>query len=212
MKKTKIQKIEDLAGLLPKQSYSLSGLPMEPINLVVIGNRRFLYKHFKTHGWFRADKLGALSLTKALVTGALSLSYHEGPISGSYINKKRFAIGFEHPTKSDTFRRRHHLRLWRTPYKLMGRRVWAGTLSFDRSAGLSKTYLPTHHISPSLSWEEDFLAKSLGVSRPKHLKLSPAYKGKLNTGDDYEYDGRALVLDLSGLAGLAGSGHGGGKS
>src|SRR3990167_10515221 len=114
---------------------------MEPINLIVIGNRRFLYRHFKKHGWFRADKLGAVSLSKAIFAGALNLSYHEGPISGSYIKDKHFNLGFEHPTNSDTFRRRHHLRLWKTPYKIRGRRVWAGTLSYDRSAGLSGSHL-----------------------------------------------------------------------
>lgn len=196
MRKTKIHKIEDLTDRLPKQSYSLGGLPMEPINLIVIGNRRFIYKHFKQHGWFRAHNLGTLSLAKALITGALNLSYHEGPISRSYINNKRFIMGFERPTKADTFRRRHHLRLWRTPYKINGRQVWAGTLSFDRSAGLSKSGLPTHHISPSLSWEESFLAKSLGVTRPKHLTISQPYDGELNTGDDYKYDGKVLVIDL----------------
>lgn len=196
--KSKINDIRELEDLLPKQSYSLKGLPMEPINLVVIGNRRFIYRHFKTHGWFPADKLGAVSLTKALMAGLLNLSYHEGPISGSYVKGRHFLLGFQRPTKTDTFRRRHHLRLWRTPYKLMGRRVWAGTMSYDRSAGLSKAHLPTHHIAPTLSWEKDFVARSFGITRPRYLKLSQPEAGQLNIGDKYVYDGRALVLDLAG--------------
>ena len=171
---------------------------MEPVNLVIIGNRRFIQIYFKKHGWFTADKLGALSLVKALISVLFNKSYHEGPISGSYVKGRHFTMGFQHPTRSDTYRRRHHLRLWRTSYKIMGRRVWVGTLSYERSAGLSADYYPTHHISPTLSWEEDFLASTLGINRAQHLTLAKARKGQLNNGDSYDYDGKALVVNLSG--------------
>lgn len=198
-RKTKVDSIKNLANLLPKHSYARSGKPMEPINLVVIGNRRFLTKHFKEHGWYRADKIGAVSLSKALVAAVFDSSYREGPISDSYLAGHHFTLAFEKPTKADTFRRRHHLRLWRTSYKIMGRRVWAGTVSYDRAAGTHEGILPTHHIAPTLRWEEGFLAGSLGIRRPRHLTLGRPYKGQLDNGDTYDYDGKALVLDLSGF-------------
>lgn len=173
---------------------------MEPINLVIIGNKRYLMRHFKQHGWHRADKIGAVSLSKALLAAVFDHRYRKGPVADSYIAERHFEIAFEKPTKADTYRRRHHLRLWRTPYKILARRVWAGTVSFDRSAGInSSNLMPTHHISPTLSWEEDFLASSLGVKRPRHLTIDQPYEGRLNNGDTYKYDGKALVLDLSGL-------------
>lgn len=196
--KNKITELRQLEELLPRQSYSWFGGKMEPINLVIIGNRRFVYRHFKKHGWFPADKLGAYTLLKALTAGILNLSYHEGPIAGGYVKGQHFMMGWQKPTKSDTFQRRHHLRLWRTPYKYFGKRVWAGTVSYDRSAGLSDQLIPVHHIAPTLSWEENFLASSLGVKRLRYLKLSSPKTDKLFTGDRYNYDGRALVLDLSG--------------
>jgi hypothetical protein len=197
-KKIKISSFGDLERVLPKQSYSLLGLPMEPINIVVVGNRRYIYRHFKQHGWFAADKLGAISLIKALVASSFNLSYHEGIIGKSYVKGKPFLLGFQRPTRADTFRRRHHLRLWQTPYKINARRVWAGTLSYDRSVGVSKSLWPTHHISPTLSWEESFLAASIGIKRPRHLTLSRPSQGQLGNGDHYQYDGKALVIDLSG--------------
>ena len=197
--RSKINSINELADLLPKHSYARSGKPMEPINLVVIGNKRFLFSHFKKHGWYRADKIGAVSLSKALVAAVFDRSYKRGPIAGSYIAGHHFTLAFEKPTRADTFRHRHHLRLWRTPYKIRGRRVWAGTISYDRAAGAHQGLLPTHHIAPTLNWEENFLAESFGINRPRHLTLDQPYKGQLNNGDTYEYDGKALVLDLSGL-------------
>ena len=184
---------------MPKHSYSRDARPMEPVNLIVIGNKRFLTSHFKDHGWYRADKIGAVSLSKALVAAIFNRSYRAGPISDSYLAGHHFTLAFEKPTKADTFRRRHHLRLWRTPYKIMGRRVWAGTVSYDRAVGTYEGVLPTHHIAPTLSWEESFLATSLGIHRPRHLTLDESYNGELNNGDTYDYDGKALVLDLSGF-------------
>lgn len=184
---------------MPKHSYSGEGDPMEPVNLIIVGNKRFLTKHFKQYGWYRADKIGAVSLSKALLAAIFDRSYRQGPMADSYLAGHHFTLAFEKPTKADSFRRRHHLRLWRTPYKIMGRRVWAGTVSYDRAAGTHQGLLPTHHIAPTLSWEEGFLAGSLGVNRPRHLTLSQAYKGKLNNDDTYDYDGKALVLDLSGF-------------
>lgn len=197
--KTRVNSLKELADILPKHSYSGGGNPMEPVNLIIIGNKRFLIRHFKEHGWYRADKIGAVSLSKALVAAIFSRSYHQGPISDSYLAGRHFTLAFQKPTKADTFRRRHHLRLWRTPYKIMGRRIWAGTVSYDRAAGTHEGILPTHHIAPTLSWEESFLAGSLGINRPRHLSLDRPYKGKLNNGDTYDYDGKAVMLNLSGF-------------
>lgn len=197
--KSKLAHLNELETLLPKYSQSPSGQAMEPINLIIIGNRRFINRHFQKHGWFRANKLGAISLSKALIAGIFNKSYPKGPMSSSYLRGQPFELGFQHPTKSDTYRRRHHLRLWWTPYKLMGRRIWAGTLSYDKSVGLSESHIPTHHIAPTLSWEAEFLAHSFGIKSPKYLKLSIGGKGELNIGDKYIYDGRALILDLSGI-------------
>ncbi len=197
--KARVNSVKELAELLPKHSYSGKGNPMEPVNLVVIGNKRFLTRHFKEHGWYRADKIGAISLLKALAAATFNRAYRQGPVADSYLAGHHFTLAFEKPTRADTFRRRHHLRLWRSPYKIRGRRVWAGTVSYDRAAGTHQGLLLTHHIAPTLSWEEDFLAGSLGLKRLRHLTLDKPYKGQLNNGDTYEYDGKALVLDISGL-------------
>jgi hypothetical protein len=75
--------------------------------------------------------------------------------------------------------------------------VWLGMLSYDKGVGLMKSSLvPTHHISSTLNHEEDFLARSLGISSPRYLQLSKAEKGVISTGDVYVWNGKALVIDL----------------
>ncbi len=169
---------------------------MEPVNLVIIGDKRSLTRHFEQHGWYRADKVGAISLSKAIAAAVFNRSYRKGPMADSFIQGHHYAMAYERPTRSNTYRRRHHLRLWRTSLKNSGRRIWVGTVSYDRSAGAHQGVLPTHHISPTLSWDEEFLASSLGVKKPAYIKLDRPYEARLNQGDPYDYDGRALVLDL----------------
>lgn len=188
--------LSQLKRLLPTSSYSLTGKAMEPINLIVVGSLSQIKKSFNASGWFFAEKLGPLSLIKAFGASIFNRSYKKGPFSPSYINGRKFMLGIERPTVSDTFRRRHHLRLWKTPYRLNGQPVWVGTASYDRSVGLSSHGVPTHHIAPSLQWEENFLAGSLG-QKPIYFKLADPVDSRLQIGDHYQFNGQALVLDLS---------------
>ena len=170
---------------------------MEPITLVIIGNKSSVRRLFEANGWFETDHLGPISLLKTISASLLNSSYHKGLMSYSYINHKRFQLGFERPTRSDTFRRRHHSRIWKTNLKFHGSSVWAGMASYDRSIGISTDGWPTHHISPSLADEDHFIARSLGIFEPTYIKLSKPEKGIINIGDPYTWDGKALLVDLS---------------
>ena len=113
----------------------------------------------------------------------------------TFINGKRYRLAFEKPTRADTFRRRHHLRLWRTNLRVNKKAVWFGTLSYDRGVGVMKHSLyPTHHIGSVLNSEEEFLAKALGINN--YLQISEPTKGMIGTGDNYVWDGKALVINL----------------
>ncbi len=194
----KVRKLEDLTGLLPKYTFSAKGKQMEPINLIILGNLKNIEDHFLDRGWYEAQKLRFRSALKGLWAGIFNKSYPEGPFASSFLGTKPFRIGFERPTHTNTFRRRHHLRLWKTPHKLKGKCVWAGTISYDKSIGReSGGFWPTHHVAPTLSWEQSFLARSLGIKSPKHLRLSHPEIKQSSNGDTYISDGWALVLDLS---------------
>lgn len=192
-----IHTFDELAEVIPRQTFSITGKPMEPINIVVLGGLDELKKALEPRGWQEAVRGNFINITKAIYSGLLGKAYSTGPISPSYIKRRHFFIGFERPTRADNFRRRHHMRVWKTNFRLRGRRVWIGTVSYDRTAGVdSSGIVPTHHISPNLLWEERFLAQSLGIKNPRFIRLSKAFKAALSNGDDYEYDGRALVIEL----------------
>jgi hypothetical protein len=172
---------------------------MEPITLIVIGSSWAIKKTFRKAGWYQAVPVGFVSSFRSVLSTLLSRSYREGPMWPVFVEGKHHQVGFERPTKADTFLRRHHLRLWRTKFWLKQKRVWVGTISYDRGTGLvPNSFIPTHHISPGLNIEENFLARTFQIKKPQFIKLSEPENGVIGTGDEYIWDGMALVINLGG--------------
>jgi hypothetical protein len=197
MKQRRYKNLEQVIPSLPKRSYSIRNEPMEPVTLIVTGSSRAIKKAFRDAGWYQAVPIGFVSSFRSALSTLLDRSYREGPMWPAFIEGKHHQVGFELPTRSDTYRHRHHLRLWRTKLLLGRKRLWVGTLSYDRSVGLMPdSLIPTHHISSNLTTEEKFLANTFGVHKPEFIKLNEPETGVINTGDDYKWNGRALVINL----------------
>ncbi len=196
MKKYKL--LEKLIPVLPRYSYSIHKRQMEPICLILLGTKPSITYHLEEAGWQLADKISAITVVKSAWATIADKSYRHGPMWPSFINGKQNSLGFEMPTNSDTYRRRHHLRLWKTKYRLGKNRVWIGTISYDRGTGFIRhSPIPAHHISPNLEMEEEYLSRTLDIMKPLYAKLSKPEKGIINTGDPYVWDGKAIVLDLA---------------
>ena len=196
--KKKHKSLKTLLPLLPTQTYSVTGKPCEPVTLIVIGKRHRIIKHFIYQRWYLAVGITPLSALRAFWATVFSSSYLTGPVSPLFIRKKTQQLAFQRPTRTNTFRRRHHLRLWKTSHTINGHRVWVGMLSYDRGSGFYKHSLfPTHHISSNLSSEENFLARSLRIARPTYVRLGEPAIGIISNGDPYTWDGKALVVNLS---------------
>lgn len=194
----KLHQLEELAEHLPKHPVSAHGHPMEPINLVITGSLKSIRYHFEQHGWFVAEELSFTTFWHSLYSTFLKRPYPNGPMFPGFIGRRHHHdIAFERPTYHNNYRQRHHLRLWRTRFKLGKRRIWVGILSFDKGIGIGHGGLPTHHIHPSLLWEEEFLAHCLGIAKPAFVRLDEQQRGFSNNGDPYVYDGRALVLEFN---------------
>jgi hypothetical protein len=197
MKQRRYKNLEQVIPVLPKRSYSIRNEPMEPVTLIVMGSSRAIKKAFRDAGWYQAVPIGFVSSFRSALSTLLDRSYREGPMWPVFIEGKHHQMGFELPTRSDTFRHRHHLRLWRTKLLLGRKRLWVGTLSYDRSVGvMPSTLTPTHHIASNLTAEENFLAHTFGIKKPELIRLGEPEEGIIGTGDDYKWNGRALVINL----------------
>lgn len=195
--KLKHKKYQELADLIPRHSYSLHSKQMEPVSLIIIGDKRQLLKSFRRAGWYLAEAINWRTTLRSALATVFDGSYRNGPMWPSYLYGKKNQMGFERPTRTDTYRRRHHLRLWKTSIRTDTGRVWAGTISYDRGVGhFQHNLLPIHHISSKLGSEDNFLARTFRIAKPVYITMGHPEEGRINTGDPYVWDGQALVIDL----------------
>jgi undecaprenyl-diphosphatase len=114
-------------------------------------------------------------------------------------------LAFQQVTKEQSFKQRHHLRMWKTGMELPnGKRVWVGACSFDTHIKVQFRPPFIHHaIDPNLDQERDFLARSLqshGAARVMSVSMTPPVYASLpitnSYGAKYFTDGRAVVIEV----------------
>jgi LssY C-terminus len=198
MQTKNFKNIKESVYLLPRHSYSRNGPKMEPVSLIIIGSKKNVLDRLGKAGWYLADSINFNSAIKSVIATIFDSSYRTGPMGPAYIDNIKHRMGFERPTRSDSYRRRHHLRLWKTKVRIKKQIVWIGTISYDRGVGfIDNSLMPTHHISSNLKSEENFLARTLRIARPKYITLGDPENDHISTGDPYVWDGKALLIDLS---------------
>jgi membrane-associated phospholipid phosphatase len=182
---------------LPKYSESLTGLRMEPINLIFIGSIDNLKDTFGRAGWYQADQSTLGNTFHAFLSAAKNEQYLNAPVTPSYLNYQPETIAFEKPTSTDSLRQRHHTRIWKTNFTIEGQPVWVATASLDQGIGIgSKVALPTHHIDPNVDGERSYISHSLGQSHDTLVQVVDPEDGQNASGDRFFTDGQAVVISL----------------
>lgn len=115
-------------GDAPRDPHMLTvteqGIPGDPINIGLVGERRDILHAFTAAGWSPAD---AVTLRSSLEIGEsviLDRPYADAPVSPLFFDGRRQDLAFEKAdgTSAD---RRNHIRLWRTAQTgADGRSLW----------------------------------------------------------------------------------------
>jgi len=188
---------------LPKTGLDFRGRPTEPINLVLLGEAKQIQQAFFAADWQGAVPITAASWARAFWTGLRDKPYPTGPVTPYYIHTSPQDLSYQQQTSTKSFRQRHHVRFWETNLRLAsGAKLWLGMASYDKSLKLFNGFkIGYHHIDPDLDAERDLIAKDLLKQDGKELgryDLGPM-KGKNDHGDAYFTDGKAVVIDLTGV-------------
>lgn len=184
----------------PRQTESLMGSPLEPINLILTAtDAKALGAALTLAGWTEARSPSPTALGAALWALALGRPDPQAPVTPYFWNGVPHDLAFEQPVPGGNPTQRHHARLWRTDASLPdGREIWVAAASFDD--GLNRSLL--HHISPDLDAERDLLAADLvkagAVEAPGPATAGPR-TGTSVAGDPWRTDGRIRVLVLPSL-------------
>lgn len=172
----------------------------DPINVVFLGDKYKLIAVFTRAHWIIPDPINEKNTIKIIKTSISNSSYPSASVSSLYLYGRVQDVVFELPT--NTVRKRHHIRLWQIDKLVSGQHVWLGSASFDSGIELSgTTHFPTHHISPNIDAERDFLMQSLkktGLLENTGLQriTFPVILGHNGEGDWYFNDGNAEVITL----------------
>jgi hypothetical protein len=197
---------DEVIAKLPRQTHSMTGVPADPINLIFVADEADLKLAFKTAKWYRANPASPFHLLYGMLAVALKRSYRTGPFAPLYVNIGIQDLAYQRVTRQNSFRRRHHIRIWRTGIVLPGgKRVWIGAASYDTNIKLMKRPpFMLHDVDPNLDKEREYVVRSLenqGAASLKTVEMmppAPPTQMRRNdfVGSDYFTDGRATVVEI----------------
>jgi hypothetical protein len=190
---------------LPRVSYTAEGIPADPINIALIGTRDEILSAMRAAGWVEADRITLRSGLRDAGSIVFDRPYFSAPMSTHFVARRRPQdLAFEQLVGKSP-RRRHHVRFWRFGRQNeLGRVLWLGAASFDRSVGVSRfTGEVMHHIDPAVDRERDKIVRDLARTGRLDelswiLEFGQPGRGRNGGGDRYETDGRLAVARLSG--------------
>ncbi|WP_407654502.1 LssY C-terminal domain-containing protein [Bradyrhizobium prioriisuperbiae] len=190
-----------LAGL-PMVTATAQGIPGDPINLALVGSSRDILCAMHDAGWHPADPVTLRSSIDIFGSVLLHRPYPTAPVSPLFYAGRHEDLAFEKP-EGGSADRRHHVRMWRVLSEGDQQRpVWLAAATFDRSVGFSRyTGAITHHISPDIDFERQFVATGLqqaGLLQARYQVsgIGPTLLARNGGGDLYFTDGEVWVLQL----------------
>ena len=201
----------DIAGLrqyllaAPQATTNRKGLRSgDPVNLVVIGDFPTVLGAFGAR-WDETEVISMATCWKTVRAFFTGAEYRYSPVSGLFLLGRSQDFALQRIRSS--INERLHLRLWVTPLKFQGQRVWIGQISRDIGVRLTwRTWnLTTHRIDPDVDEARDYVVEDLmhverlemtgyvdGVGACDHL--TPR---RNLTGDPYYTDGKRAVVFLA---------------
>jgi LssY C-terminus len=187
---------------LPMVTRTAQGIPGDPINVGLIGDKLDVLCAMQAAGWYPADPVTLRSSIEIAGSVLLDRPYHDAPVSPLFYLGRREDLAFEKPV-GDSADRRHHVRFWKVLDEGQEKRpVWLGSATFDRGVGVSHyTGAITHHIAADVDADRDLLATDLEAAHVVDAKyqvtgIGVTLTGRNGGGDPYYTDGEVWILRL----------------
>ena len=164
----------------------------DPLNLVIVGHGRTVHRALIRSGW---DETGT---PERLV--AMTEQYRYTPVSPFYLYGRPQDAAFR--KTRETADERNHLRLWLSPIRYKGERVWVGQISRD----IKVRYIPNKfQIEPIVDEARVYILQDLWYSQTlakfgyvKGVGAASMSKPRKTLEDDsYFTDGYRLVVWVS---------------
>ena len=188
---------------IPRRVSDADGNPGDNTNFVVIGAEQDVLDAFKEAGWVKVDKDTRAALLNGLVETLKKQSYVEMPMSVLTLFGRPQDYGLAHAEPVTVVMQRHHLRLWKAPFKAATQELWIGAathdIGFDRDNRPGKKI--THKIDPDVDVEREYVGRGLEetglIAKKTYVFPSdPSKEAPTATGATFHSDGRVMVIYL----------------
>jgi hypothetical protein len=193
------ESIEKLLVDAPRRAEGRPKRPGDPLNLVLVGSAAQIINAFTQAGWYEAKKLGARSAAGTVRAMTSNEGYVQAPVSQLYLYGRAEDMAFE--KMLNTFSKRHHLRLWRSPVTSPeGRDIWLAAATHDVGIDIHLGVV-SHAIDSDLDAERakvgaDLMASGLVAGEQLVERTNPLSTGKTATGGTWLTNGQLLVIEL----------------
>lgn len=184
---------------LPRFTEDITGAPIEPINVIVVGSEADLNRAFKEATWAEATPLSIKSGLKLVLAELRNRADPDAPGLPAFLAGVPNDKTFERPTAQNSARERQHLHLWTTSLTDNGRPVWVGTAHRDTSGTLYRgvTY---HMIAPDVDRERDALTSDLQrsscLATQRLINVTQEMRGENILKNSFFTDGKAVQFVL----------------
>ena len=125
--------------------------------------------------------------------------YEAAPVSDLHLYGRVQDLAME--KMLNTFTKRHHLRLWRSPIKTAeGREIWVGAATHDIGMDI-RLGVVSHAIDTDLDDERskvgaDLVATGRVITTQLVTRPDPLSEGKTATGGTWKTDGKLIAIEL----------------
>jgi hypothetical protein len=176
--------------------------PGDPLNLVILGDRRHVLATLKRRGWDLTETVRTQTIWRTVASSFFGWYYRASPVLPLYLfdRPQDFAL---QKVRGDV-NERNHLRLWLAPVTLEGRSVWVGQVTRDIGIKFSTKTFVTHRIDPVVDEARSYITLDLAASETvealghvegfgRSFRANPSYN---YTKDPYYTYGLRAVLIL----------------
>ena len=196
---------QSLVDSIPKRASDADDNPGDRVNFILIGSQEQVQEALKAAGWVLVDRSKGDAVVSGLLASFSKQSYVTLPMSELQLFGRPQDFGYAQADPLRVVASRHHFRLWKAPFELEGRQVWAGAgthdIGFDRD---QRNNGITHKIDPETDGERDYIGESLTqtgmVAKTMYMTpTDPVTTAKTATGGEFHSDGRTLLVYLTAL-------------
>ncbi len=176
------------------------GTPGDRVNFFIVGSEVQVVAALQAADWVTVDRTIKDTILRGALASFSKQAYLTIPMSELYLFERPQDYGWAHADPLMVVAARHHFRIWRAPFKVGGRTVWAGAgthdVGFDKDKRNGKI---THKIDPETDKERDFIGQSLQdtgmVAAREYMTVkTPLLKANTAHGQEFVSDGRTLII------------------